>query len=319
MRAPGLDPCSVRSPGVAQTCAPDCLSSALSGIVSKVPTEPNALRPTAHERQLVLRLALALVVVVGLAGLVVLIIESTPIRALVIGLAAGGVSLFAAREVVDGFRHAVRPEERAEVLSRVRGKDMPSENIEVGRRGSGLQLAGVDLRGARLAGTELEYADLASARLERADLSRVHLNGAVLTGAHLDEALLQEAKLPFADLASARLERADLSRADVKEANLADARLGGAILRDAQLTRAQLAGADLRRVDFRGADLSGAALSRADLRDAYLHGAQLTRANFSGADLRGAYFEPGLFRSAQLDDSTAFDLDTDPLGLYRTG
>ena len=104
----------------------------------------------------------------------------------------------------------------------------------------GVDLSGVDLRGANLGGANLRCANLGGADLRCAYLAGVDLGDANLRGANLGDANLRGAYLGGA--------------------NLGDANLGDANLRGADLGGAYLGGADLRGANLRGANFGGTAV-----------------------------------------------------------
>lgn len=105
--------------------------------------------------------------------------------------------------------------------------------------------------------------DLEQANFEGLDLSGLNLRGAELANAKLEGANLSEAKLVNATLYNAKLEGANLSKAE-----LVNAELDGAKLRGANLSRADLSGASLLRADLTTADIHRATFYEVKLQDA---------------------------------------------------
>lgn len=101
---------------------------------------------------------------------------------------------------------------------------------EKARDWSGLNLSGVDFRGAalkkvyfknsRLYGSSLQYADLWRANLQNTKLLKADLQNANLYGANLQNANLDEANLQNANLYGAKLQNAVLLGANLQNANL---------------------------------------------------------------------------------------------------
>mgnify|MGYP000008514632 CR=1 FL=1 len=170
---------------------------------------------------------------------------------------------------------------------------------EKARNWSGLNLSGVDFRGAALKEVQFEKSQLDGANLQHADLCQAKLQYAVLWGAEL-----QDANLIGANLEDAKLGGADLQDAKLDRANLEDAKLGGADLQDAKLDRANLKNADLV-----GAKLQGAKLARADLRDAKLIIANMQNADLLRANLQGAKLDGADLQGAKLDGSNLQNAD----------
>jgi Pentapeptide repeats (8 copies) len=99
--------------------------------------------------------------------------------------------------------------------------------------GSGLNLAGQNLKNALLANAYLVGSNLAGTNLNGGHLAGALLVNASLAGANLNNADLSGALLNGADLAGANLHGADLSGADLTGANLTGANLNGANLEGA--------------------------------------------------------------------------------------
>ena len=138
---------------------------------------------------------------------------------------------------------------------------------EKARNWSGLNLSGVDFRGAflrkvqfeesQLYGANLQYADLSEAKLQNADLWRANLQHTNLTTAKLQNAYLWGAKLQNATLCFVELQNAKLLRAELQNANLSVAHLQNADLWEANLQHTNLSGAELQNADLRRCDLLG--------------------------------------------------------------
>jgi uncharacterized protein YjbI with pentapeptide repeats len=226
-------------------------------------------------------IALAGLLAVLLAGTFVIIFANESLRAVIVGLTAATLALWASAEVAEGFRRAGMRTAELDLFAEDR---LPGRHRDERRpKGTGRQLKGVDLREAHLIGAELKGADLTEAFLEGANLSGAHLDRALLPGARLVDATLESAWLNDADLRGADLTCADLTGATLRGADLFGARLQGALLRDADLEGAILTRADLRRADLRGVMARGAICVEADLRALRSDLTELKGANLSGA------------------------------------
>lgn len=99
--------------------------------------------------------------------------------------------------------------------------------------GQGLDLSGIDFRGATLSGVNLSGFRLAQSRFDRCRLAGAKLVAADLSGASLAGADLNGADLRRADFSEADLSDADFTRTRVGSANFTSANIGGAILSEA--------------------------------------------------------------------------------------
>ena len=189
---------------------------------------------------------------------------------------------------------------------------------EKARNWSGLNLSGVDFRGAylrkvqfeesQLDGANLQNADLLEANLQKAKLLMAKLQNANLRVANLQNAglyraNLQNARLFTANLQKAKLSMAKLQNADLWEANLQHAELSSANLQHADLSRANLQHADLSRANLQHTKLSSAKLQNADLWEANLQHAELSSANLQHADLWGANLQHTNLSGAELQNA----------------
>lgn len=171
------------------------------------------------------------------------------------------------------------------------------------KRLSGLDLRGVDFKGAnlrwaRMNNTDLRGAILRNAILDSAWLIDANLERADLRNASLASTQMRRANLRNADLSGARivanLQRADLRGADLSNANMAaDMKNQSMGLMRTVVRMAKLDGADMRnvnamRIDAEYASLRGAKLDNASFRGAELTGADLTEASVAGLDLSGS-------------------------------
>ncbi len=157
----------------------------------------------------------------------------------------------------------------------------------------GLNLAGIQLRGAILVRANLDSAALWDTDLQDANLRDARLQEADLSGANLDGARLEKTNLCRANLRNARLGQAMLYGADFRKADLTRADLSGALLVDASFQGACLSEANLRAVHFRNAVLDDADLRGADLRDADLRSVKsLHRVRWHNARLEKTGFYP---------------------------
>ena len=148
---------------------------------------------------------------------------------------------------------------------------------EKARNWSGLNLSGVDFRGAHLKEVHFEESQLDGVNLQNADLSEAKLQNANLLDANLQNADLSEANLQNANLLDANLQNADLSEAKLQNADLWQAKLQHADLWQAKLQHADLWGANLQHAD----------LSRAKLQHTNLSGVELQNADLRRCDLFG--------------------------------
>jgi len=250
-------------------------------------------RPTREQVLWTLRIAIVLVVVLGLLTLIGLPFGITLwewVKLLVVPVVIAGGGIWFNRQQRD--RELRNAEQRAQdealqaYLDQMSGlladKDRPLHRAQVGdslstiarartltvlprldgaRKGSVLQFlseAGLVSQASLVTEGRQTYNHVF--HLDRADLSKV-----VLYWANLEGALLSEANLSKAELYRADLRWADLRLADLNGANLREAALGGANLHNAKL----------RGANLRWADLYDADLSDADLREAYVELDQL--------------------------------------------
>ena len=153
---------------------------------------------------------------------------------------------------------------------------------EKARNWSGLNLSGVDFRGAYLVEVHFKGSKLNGANLQNANLLAANLQNAKLFVANLQNTNLWEANLQNADLSKANLQNADLS-----EAKLQNTDLRFAELQNANLSKAKLQNATLRFAELQNANLSKAKLQHADLWEANLQHTNLSGAELQNADLRG--------------------------------
>ncbi|MBV8977093.1 MAG: pentapeptide repeat-containing protein [Alphaproteobacteria bacterium] len=100
--------------------------------------------------------------------------------------------------------------------------------------GQGLDLSGLDFRGASLAGINLQRFRLAQCVFDRCRLAGARLSDCDLSGSSLVGADLSGADLRRADFSEADLTDADFTRAKVAGANFTNSNIGGAILSEAQ-------------------------------------------------------------------------------------
>jgi uncharacterized protein YjbI with pentapeptide repeats len=165
---------------------------------------------------------------------------------------------------------------------------------------SGLDLWGIDLRGARLT-----RCNLSETILECAKLTGAHLYHVVLEKAHLDMAWLDETKGWHVNLREAELRLAVLSGA-----KLEDADLSGALLQDARLVKTKLYRTNLQEATLASVDMRGALLIGDDLKKANLFNSNLRDASLAKTDLQGARLERADLQSANLlfADLTGVDL-----------
>ena len=173
---------------------------------------------------------------------------------------------------IDLGRKAIKAE-----LEKVQGKTPDEIPVWYNDLTEGVNLKGVNLRGAKL-----QRANLWFANLQRADLGFAKLQRADLLFANLQGAVLLAANLQGADLAVANLQGAILTGANLQKAHLA----GGA-----KLQRADLVSANLQEANLGLANLQGARLGKANFKEAVLRYSHLEKVDFFGAEgLEGAYF-----------------------------
>ena len=173
---------------------------------------------------------------------------------------------------------------------------------------SSKRLSGLDLRGVDFKGANLRWARLNNADLRGANLSGTILDSAWLIDANLECADLSEASLASTQMRRANLRNADLSgarivanlqRADLRGANLSNANMGADMKNQSMglmrtvMRMATLDGADLRnvnamRLDAEYASFRGTILDNANFRGAELTGADLTMASVAGMDISGS-------------------------------
>lgn len=139
---------------------------------------------------------------------------------------------------------------------------------EKARNWSGLNLSGVDFRGAYLKEVHFEGSQLDGANLQHANLDK----------AKLQNADLSNAKLPHADLSKAKLQNATLWFAELQNAKLSSAKLQNADLWGANLQHTNLSGAELQNADLRGCDLSWWQLEKVN--DGGFTGSKITEEDF---------------------------------------
>jgi mxaJ protein len=158
---------------------------------------------------------------------------------------------------------------------------------------SGLDLSGIDFKGANLTAAVLNRSNLTGANLSRCNLTVSFAEGTNLTEANLQGAMMFSMQLQGANLKGANLSGARLI-GDLRRANLEQAVLtkmdGAADMKNQSmgLMRANIVSANLRGADLSGSDFSRADFSFSDLSGAKLAGTKLSGAEFSGTDLRGA-------------------------------
>lgn len=255
-------------------------------------------RPTREQVLRTLRIAIVLVVVLGLLTLIGLPFGITLwewVKLLVVPVVIAGGGIWFNRQQRD--RELRNAEQRAQdealqaYLDQMSGlladKDRPLHRAQVGDSLSTIARARTltvlpRLDGARK-GSVLQF--LSEAGLVRkvglvteAGRGTYHTYDRVF---HLDRADLSKVVLYWASLQGARLREANLSRAELYRANLIEAHLSKATLNGANLSEAELGGADLRGAKLRGADLYGTDLSGADLSEAYVEQNQLVECAIS--------------------------------------
>ena len=139
---------------------------------------------------------------------------------------------------------------------------------EKARNWSGLNLSGVDFRGAYLVEVHFKGSKLNGANLQNANLLAANLQNAKLFVANLQNTNLWEAKLQNTDLRFAELQNANLSKAKLQHADLWEA----------NLQHTNLSGAELQNADLRGCDLSWWQLEK--VKDGGFTGSKITEEDF---------------------------------------
>lgn len=167
-----------------------------------------------------------------------------------------------------------------------------------GRDYSGLDLSGVDFRGAHTVDleTNLQGADFSGANLQGAEFGAAQLDGVDFTGANLSKAQfvtasLRQAVFRKSNLTGAHFQECDLAGAQLQGVKLSDATWAGYLFQGADLTGADLSGMSLPRANFKNATFHSADLSGCHLEAADFQGADLISANLSRADIRHANFD----------------------------
>lgn len=188
---------------------------------------------------------------------------------------------------------------------------------------TGLNWAGVNLRGAILAGVDLSQgifadndrqgfwvtSDLAGANLKGSKLTEAQLPGISLEQANLmllqaNRTNFQGAKLRGTNLSSAQLISANLSHIEAPES-----RWTGADLGEAKMTQANLQGSDLGQVHGIGLDLSQANLNRSSWQGSDLSAADLHRANLENSDLSNVVLFQAQLQEVNLQNANLQNAD----------
>jgi pentapeptide repeat-containing domain protein len=141
-------------------------------------------------------------------------------------------------------------------------RDFPEMLPNICLAGMNFHLSGVDEKARNWSGLNLSGVDFRGAYLKEVHFEGSQLDGANLQHANLDKAKLQNADLSFANLqhtnlSRAKLQNADLSFANLQHTNLSEAKLQNADLWEANLQHANLSGAELQNADLRICDLFG--------------------------------------------------------------
>ncbi|MEO0468168.1 MAG: pentapeptide repeat-containing protein [Bacteroidota bacterium] len=147
----------------------------------------------------------------------------------------------------------------------------------------GMNLSGLDLRGASLQAADFTDASLIGTRLDGADLRDANLWGTKLLRTSFRKARMQRANLAWAELDGAVLDSADLSGIQAASSKWRHSQAIGADLKWSDLSTANVSQANFQAAYLLGADLHQSNLRQADLTDAYID-----RANLEDADLIGA-------------------------------
>jgi uncharacterized protein YjbI with pentapeptide repeats len=142
----------------------------------------------------------------------------------------------------------VAPEDLADGLSEVRGRDLALAGARLGRLG--------------LLDCAFERCDMAGLDAEASSVVRVALSGCRLTGIAAGEALLRDVRLSdcrmdLASLRDARLERVTFERCDLRELDLQGARLHEVRLLGCDLSEAILEEADCSRCELHDCTYTG--------------------------------------------------------------
>lgn len=164
-------------------------------------------------------------------------------------------------------------------------KGLPLEGDYTGANLAGLDLRGLDARGAVLSDASFRGANLTGAKLDDAVLIRADFLSASLERASLRKADLTHAVLEAARFEGAKLERATLAHAEAQEAVFDRAALAHADLTGADLTRASFVAASCDEAVLNQAKLAGARFLETSLHDARLYGASAPGTTFERARL----------------------------------
>lgn len=145
-------------------------------------------------------------------------------------------------------------------------RDFPEMLPNICLAGMNFHLSGVDEKARNWSGLNLSGIDFRGAHLKEVQFEKSQLGGTNLQNANLSEANLQKANLWLANLQHTNLSRAKLQNADLWRANLQHTNLSGAELQNADLRICDLFGWEqLEQVKDGG--LTGSKITEEDFKD----------------------------------------------------
>ncbi|WKZ83109.1 MAG: pentapeptide repeat-containing protein [Acidimicrobiia bacterium] len=189
----------------------------------------------------------------------------------------------------------------------------------------GALLSEVDMGGANLTGADFRHSEVYGSNLAGADLSDADLRAAVISSTSLDGAALRGANLSYTRWWGVEVTGADLRGAFLLATDWSDVAASGAVFADTVANGANLEflPGPIEPIDFGGATLvdarlSGSILDPGTIAGSDFTGADLTRAAISYLDLTGALFVGANLDGLVLNDVTCPDgsLSTDHGPVY---
>ena len=200
---------------------------------------------------------------------------------------------------------------RDDVLAAIRSADGPPDFTR--KKLNGIDLSGIDFRGAILRAARLNGTNLAGANLDGAILSQgwfigADLSGASMKGAEMFSTQFTKANLSGADM-SGSVAAADFTKANLEGASFRGANLAADMKNQSMgLMRGVLTNADANGADFTGAMMNRAEMEFASLRGADFTGADLSMTTMGAADLTGATVTGAVFTDADVTSTKLLDL-----------